>query len=449
MKEIAIEFIQFDEKIKKIRDNQNEEAIGRYMEKYESGTSKPILVKEVDRQNFILIDGHHRLEAIKRLKRRKIDVEVIDISDKDIYSKAVECNQEHGVRLNESEEEKIILELFEQGKTQEEMAKVFHVGRTTITMRIQKNPVLKKSMIDKTNISTINEILIGTKQSDIANNYSLTQGRVSQIWGDFKNEVENMFNSGFGREEIVKIQNDKNIKLTLEYLKELIEGDYNEIRGGDCLDEIKKLKDNSVDCLIIDPPYGINFQSNFKNEKFNKIDNDDDNSDKLLTKSLNLVMDKLKKNSHVYIFTSWKVYDKIKPIIEKSLTLKNCIIWDKQIYGMGDLNGNYADTYEMILFAVKGNKKLNCEKRPLNIIKIPMVKSDLHPTEKPIDLLKELISNSTIEGEVVLDYFAGLGSTLLASKELKRKWIGIEKDKNYIDLIKSKLNKDLNNETKN
>ena len=78
------------------------------MEKYESGTSKSILVKEIDRQHFILIDGHHRLEALKRLKAEKIEVEVIDISDKEIYSKAVESNQGHGVPLTPKEQENIL-----------------------------------------------------------------------------------------------------------------------------------------------------------------------------------------------------------------------------------------------------------------------------------------------------------------------------------------------------
>ena len=52
-------------------------------------------------------------------------------------------------------------------------------------MRIKRNPLLVKSIIDKTNISTVNELLEGKKQSEVANNYDITQGRVSQIWGDF------------------------------------------------------------------------------------------------------------------------------------------------------------------------------------------------------------------------------------------------------------------------
>ena len=105
--------------------------------------------------------------------------------DKDIYSKAVEQNVEHGVSLTNEEEERIIIELFEQGKTQEEMGKIFHIGQSAIAMRIKRNKILAKSLSDKINISSVNELLSGNKQSDIANNYGITQGRVSQIWGDW------------------------------------------------------------------------------------------------------------------------------------------------------------------------------------------------------------------------------------------------------------------------
>ena len=376
---------------------------------------------------------------MKRLKKRKIDAEIIDVSDKDIYSKAVEKNVEHGVSLTNEEEENILINLFEEGKTQEQIAKVFHVGRTAIAMRIKRNPKLVKSMSDKINISTVNELLLEKKQGEIANNYDITQGRVSQIWGDFKSEIETLYQSGNTKEEIIEIQNEKNINLTAEKINELIEEDLNKIIHGDCLKEIPKIEDCSIDCVIIDPPYGIDFQSNYKKEKFDKIKSDDKDSFSLLDNSLEKVKPKMKKDSHIYIFTSWKVFDKIKPIVEKHFEIKNCLIWNKEDRGMGDLNGNYAESYEMIIFATQGKRKLYSEKRPMNILNFSRTENSEHPTQKPTELLKELIGNSTKESQVVLDYFAGSGSTLIASRELKRKWIGIESEEEYIDVIKETL----------
>ena len=377
-------------------------------------------------------------QAMKRLKKRKIDAEIIDVSDKDIYSKAVEENVEHGVSLTNEEEENILINLFEEGKTQEQIAKVFHVGRTAIAMRIKRNPKLVKSMSDKINISTVNELLLEKKQGEIANNYDITQGRVSQIWGDFKSEIETLYQSGNTKEEIIEIQNEKNINLTAEKINELIEEDLNKIIHGDCLKEIPKIEDGSIDCVIIDPPYGIDFQSNYKKEKFDKIKSDDKDSFSLLDNSLEKVKPKMKKDSHIYIFTSWKVFDKIKPIVEKHFEIKNCLIWNKEDRGMGDLNGNYAESYEMIIFATQGKRKLVGDSRPVNVLDFERTTNTNHPTEKPVELLKELIKNSTVEGELVLDYFAGSGSTMIATKELNRKAVAIEIKKEYVDIIKSR-----------
>ena len=432
MKTILIKYISINEDVKGIRDSQNNEAIGRYMEKYESGTSKPILVKEIDRQHFVLIDGHHRLEACKRLKNEKIDVEVIDIEDKDIYSKAVESNQGHGVSLTKDEEENILVKLIEEGKTQKQIGKIFGVGQSTIAMRIKRNPLLVKSLSDKTNISTVNELLSGQKQGEVANNYSISQGRVSQIWGDFQNELLELYETGSPKEFLIEMEVEKGINLTREKLDEIIPEDLNKLIIGDCLEELPRLKDESVDCVIIDPPYGIDYQSNHKKEKYDKIQNDGKEAFELLDKSLKLVEEKMKKNSHIYVFTSWKVLEKVKPLIEEFFEVKNCLVWNKNNWSMGDLNGNYAEKYELILFATKGKRKLSSEvSRPVNVIDCARTGNTEHPTQKPVELLQQLIRNSTKKGEVVLDCFAGSGSTLKAAQLEHRKWIGIELEEEF------------------
>jgi len=426
MVEVMIEYIEEKDDVKSIRKNHSEEAIGRYMEKYESGTSKPILVKKINRQKYILIDGHHRLEAIKRLKRKKIDINIVDIKDEEIYDKAVESNQDNGVPLTKEEEDNITIELFNQGKTQEQMAKIFHVSQQAIAKRFKNNKILDLQLSCKINTSTINELLSGKTQTEVANNYKITQGRVSQIYNDWRNGIEEEYERGSTKEEIVESQNKNKINLTLDYLEEIFEGDYNKLIVGDCLNEIPKLEDESIDCVIIDPPYGINYKSNHRKEKYDYIMDDNENAFELLNNSLKVVFNKMKKNSHIYIFTSWKVIEKVKPIISKYFELKNCLVWNKNNWGMGDLKNNYAEKYELILFATKGKRPLYAETRPLNVIDCERADTEQHPTRKPINLLKQLIINSTKPKELVLDFFAGSCSTLEASKEENRKWLGID-----------------------
>ncbi len=143
----------------------------------------------------------------------------------DVLSKTA---KDTGVSLTKDEEERILINLFEQGKTQEQIAKVFHVGQTAIAMRVKRNPLLAKSLSDKINISTINEILIGKTHEEVANILKvIKRARVTQIWGDFVNGITELYNTGTPKEEIIQIQNGKNINLTQEKLNELIEEDLN------------------------------------------------------------------------------------------------------------------------------------------------------------------------------------------------------------------------------
>ena len=74
-----------------------------------------------------------------------------------------------------------------------------------------------------------------------------------------------------------------------------------------------------------------------------------------------------------------------------------------------------------------------------NILKIPNIKNKLHPTEKPIELMKILIENSSNKNDIVLDCFMGSGSTGVACIETGRKFIGVEIDEKYFNIAKQRL----------
>ncbi len=94
----------------------------------------------------------------------------------------------------------------------------------------------------------------------------------------------------------------------------------------------------------------------------------------------------------------------------------------------------------MILYAHKGRRYLNGS-RDANILSFDKVPTQAmrHPTEKPVKLLKYLISKSTLEGETVLDMFMGSGSTCVAAMQTGRKYIGIEVQKEWFDIAQSRL----------
>ena len=230
-----------------------------------------------------------------------------------------------------------------------------------------------------------------------------------------------------------EIKKEEKEQLKTKKVEEIKESTYKpdeNIYHGSCLDYIHTIKDKSIDCLITDPPYGVDFQLNkYDNKMSRKIENDTDAAFLLVDDALRILKPKLKPDAHLYIFCSWKVYPEFKDIIAKYYEIKNVIIWNKKLMGMGDLKFNYGDVYEMIIFAGGQREFL---KRPQNVIDCRFEDERFHNTQKPVKLLKELILNSTEIGQHIFDPFLGSGSTALAAKETKRNFSGCEIDEqNY------------------
>ena len=206
--------------------------------------------------------------------------------------------------------------------------------------------------------------------------------------------------------------------------------------NNDCLKVLPTIPDNSVDLILTDPPYGMNYQSNWRKIKYNKIKND--NNIDWLFLSLKHFKRVLKENSHCYIFCSFHFLNKFIDYSKEHFTLKDILIWEKNNHGSGDLKGSYAPKYEFILFLTKGRKELNGKRDP-NIFKYNKTNNNFHPTQKPTDLLEFLITKSSQEKDIILDCFMGSGSTGVAAKNTNRKFIGIEMDKNYFDIAKNRI----------
>ena len=210
----------------------------------------------------------------------------------------------------------------------------------------------------------------------------------------------------------------------------------NKVFNEDCFEGTKRLQDKSIDMLLTDIPFGMEFQSGRRKEKHIKIANDD-NIDWFpdWIKEMDRVC---KDDAHLYIFCSHHNVDVFKQEIQKYRKVKNILIWEKNNHGSGDLLGDYAPKYEMILFCSNGNKKLNGG-RDSNIIKANKTGNNLHPTEKPVDLMEYFIHKSSEENEIILDTFAGSGATLIGAKNTRRNFIGWEIEETHYKTILKRL----------
>lgn len=243
---------------------------------------------------------------------------------------------------------------------------------------------------------------------------------------------------------------------------------------GDCAEAAvykKLLQGNKVDLVVTDPPYNIGYcgaggTSKLQREQ-KKIANDNmaEEDFNLFLFTVNCYLSEhLKNNASFYMFYKERGHGTFLDALQGSgLTFKQELIWVKNQIVLG--GAKYQNMYEPIIFGCKGKKvgtwnggrkersviedvDLMNESELRDIVKQltnemdfdvlrerKQVRNDLHPTMKPIRLLARLINNSSNEQDIVLDAFAGSGSTLIACEQTVRRGFMIELDRKYCDII--------------
>jgi DNA modification methylase len=218
-----------------------------------------------------------------------------------------------------------------------------------------------------------------------------------------------------------------------------------DIINGNCLDVMSKMESESVDLILTDPPYGIDVDEaqTYKRLTMSNVEFKDDEFEtfNLLDKAFKEMYRILKPNRHLYIFFAIDKYNTITKLLLKHGFEAHHIplIWDKGSGSYPSQMTSFVHSYEPFLHVMKGDRKLNGT--PRDIFSVKRVPSDkrIHPTQKPTELLRDLIGYSTFPGELILDPFAGSGSTIIAAKEAQRRAIGIELNPIYYTKIVERL----------
>ncbi|AKA61314.1 DNA methyltransferase [Staphylococcus phage Stau2] len=234
-----------------------------------------------------------------------------------------------------------------------------------------------------------------------------------------------------------------------------MELELNKIYNEDYLEGMKKIPDNSIDLIVTDPPYLINYKTNWRKNKehrFGKVILND-NNEQLIINYIEECYRILKNNSAMYMFCSSEKVDFFKQQLEKKFKIKNMIIWVKNNHTAGDLKGSFGRKYEILFLVVKGKKHFN-GRRLTDVWEFDRVsgKKQLHQNEKPLDLIKQCIMKHSNKGDVVLDGFIGSDITAIACMSTNRNYIGFELDEEYYNLASERIEKHkeiLNNENDN
>ena len=209
-----------------------------------------------------------------------------------------------------------------------------------------------------------------------------------------------------------------------------------DLKWGDCIELLKDIQSNSVDLILTDPPYGIDFQSNYRRSKFSKIKNDNCVNPAFLDECKRI----LKDTGAIYCFTRWDVYPEWVEQFKTRFNVKNCIVWFKRGGGLGDLKKGYIYNHEFIIYCAMKNHELNGKRRnDVFEFSKDAPATYVHPTQKPVSLLREIIERSSKPGDVVLDCFMGSGSTGIACANTGRRFIGIELDKQYYEIAQKRI----------
>ena len=202
---------------------------------------------------------------------------------------------------------------------------------------------------------------------------------------------------------------------------------------GDWRDHIDELEDGTVALILTDPPYGVGYQSNRKQagqaHRHGKIVADEEDPSTAI-EAVAALTDKLKPDAHILIFCAAKTEAVVAAAVEAlDLRIASRLIWDRQLHGMGDIKTAFAPQHDRIIHAVKGNPVLY--KRRGDVLSHRRPDASRHPTEKPVELLADLIESTTAPGELVADPFGGVASTAVAAKETGRRWWSCEIDDGY------------------
>jgi len=198
----------------------------------------------------------------------------------------------------------------------------------------------------------------------------------------------------------------------------------------------------TADLVFTDPPYGVSYQSNMRTEsaQFEVIKNDD----KLITEWIEPVLEISK--GFLFVWTSWKVLDQWLAITKVIGDMTNMIIWDKGGGGIGDLQGTYLTDFEIALVFNRGSKLTGDRLGSVWSIGKDSPSLYEHPTQKPTGLAEQAMRTVTLRGQLVLDVFAGSGSTLIAAEKLGRISYNMELDPKYCDVIRKRYAKHIGQE---
>ena len=245
----------------------------------------------------------------------------------------------------------------------------------------------------------------------------------------------------------------------------------NAIIRGDCIEELRKIPENSIDLIFADPPYNMQLKNALYRPNNTKVDGVDDAWDKFASFSeyddfciswLKECKRILKDSGSIWVIGSYHNIFRVGNImLNLGFWILNDVTWYKTNPMPNFLGTRFTNATETLLWCSKGEqhkkytfnhkmmKKYNNGKQMTSVWQIGLCIGEerlkgedgkkAHSTQKPEELLKRIILSTSKKDDIVLDPFFGTGTTGAVAKKLGRNFIGIEKESEYIDIAKKRI----------
>lgn len=226
------------------------------------------------------------------------------------------------------------------------------------------------------------------------------------------------------------------------------------VRQGDCLELMATLPDKCVDLCLTDPPYNIARDNNFSTMGRAGIDFGEWDKGFDLFSYIIEVSRILKPDGSFVVFNDWKNLGDISKFAEQhGFDTKDMLRLEKTNPMPRNRDRRYITDYECaVWFTKKGGKWVfnRLDEKYQRPKFVASVEKGLHPTQKNLSLMEDLVRIHSNECQIVIDPFMGSGTTGVACKKLNRNFIGIERDDKYFAIAKQRISEaQLNQESKN
>lgn len=224
---------------------------------------------------------------------------------------------------------------------------------------------------------------------------------------------------------------------------DFLEGESVKLLQGDCLEVMRSIPDGSVDLVLTDPPYNIARDNNFQSMGRAGIDFGEWDKGADLFSYINEVYRVLDRNGSFIVFNDWKNLGDISRYAENlGFVTKDMLRLEKTNPMPRNRDRRYITDYECAIWFTMPkakwvfNRQHDKYQRPKFVHSID---KGLHPTQKSLGLMTDLVNIHSDKGSVILDPFMGSGSTGVAAKNLSMRFIGIELDPTYFAIAKNRI----------